>query len=257
MLPKFPAPLQLLFSLGMTLLCLAPTQSTAETIYNGVDLDVPVVSETYWFSRHAGRHSAPRQALKIDMFGTATPELSIWQGRTVTASYTDINLYVKGNGRNGVSFHDRHRGILDEGASQAGQFAGTYLSLALSARVIHERCNGTSCIPERTLFGSGHWRGLALGGAPFSGYLGVSSSANGWWRQSRQHGWLQVDVTEDLHFSVKAFGYETEQNVASVVGAVGPVDAVVPLPASVLALLAALGSLFVLRRRAHGTLRLT
>lgn len=229
----------------------APNSVQAATIYNNVDLDVPTIGQGSYWERRYWTYRAPRGALNVNLLDPRFTDVSLWQTRAVTPFYTDVKLYVKAGPNRTVSFQDWRARALTEGSAHNGQRGSSNLMLALSGRIINERCNGSVCTPARTFFNGGIWRSLAHGGEAFSGYLGVSAGNRFNWRAPRQHGWLQIDVTEDLQFSVQASGYETQLNTVSIVGAGRPAEPpAVPLPAAGWALLAALGGLPLLRRRA-------
>jgi hypothetical protein len=163
-----------------------------------------------------------------------------------------VKLYVRSGGAAQVAVEDRRRDLLEEGSEVAGYRTYSTTRVLLEARIFNESCVNGTCTQAPTWFRSGpSWRPLAYTGEAFSGFLGVSSGSSSNWYLPRQHGWVQVDVTEDLQFSVQAYGYETEMNVASVIGAGRPaaVVAQVPLPAAGWVLLAGLGALGALRRR--------
>jgi hypothetical protein len=218
-----------------------PQSSKAATIFNSVDLDVPVVDATIYTMRW-WRYAPPRGALNIDLFGTGRTDLSIWMGRVNYGSYAQLTLYAKAGGGRALTDETRRRVDLSEGYAYEGYGMRDTLTRLFSARVSPERCFSGTCRPERTIIDHA-----------FGGFLGVTSGSTRNWRFPRQHGWLQIDMAEDLSFSVSATGYETETGVASVIGAGRPpavvAPAPIPLPASGWALMAALGGLIALRRR--------
>ncbi len=219
----------------------APQSSKAATIFNSVDLDVPVIDATIYTMRW-WQYAAPRGSLNIDLFGTGRTDLSIWLGRVNYGTSSQLTLYAKAGGGRALTDETRRREDLSEGYAYEGFGMRETLTGLFSARVVPERCFGGSCQPGRTIINNA-----------FGGFLGVTSVSIWNWRFPRQHGWLQIDMAEDLSFSVSAMGYETETGVASVIGAGRPpavvAPAPIPLPASAWALMAALVGLIALRRR--------
>ncbi len=144
------------FALFISVAALFASPAKAATVLAEVAFDVPILPEIIWTIRYC-QFRALYGVLHIDLFGTAAPELSLWQGRRVTSTCTDINLYVRASANFSITFNLRRSNLLREANTQAGHFRINTTQIVLSKRILHVRCFSATCIPERAVFDGGAW----------------------------------------------------------------------------------------------------